>query len=981
MQFKLSLKIFAVLVLVSILGSIRVLAQSAIKGKVVSPENEPLIGVSIRVKDTSTGTTTDVEGNFSLVATPKDILLISYTGYSSQEVPVDNNTFLNIVLKESTNSLEEVVVIGYGQVKRSNVVGAISSIKADELKKVPTTNVMESLQGRLPGVDITRSSGAAGAGVNVLVRGNRSLTASNSPLFIVDGIQYNSIQDLNPNDIQSMEVLKDAASTAIYGSRGANGVILITTKKGVNGKTKVSFNSYLGNSELYGYPKVFTPEQYKQYRREANRTTGNWDGPEDDATIFGNLVNSTGAVWPELFIQNGSQRDYQVGIASGTEKTNFYFSLDYFKEEGLFKGDQLQRYSARLNVDHNVSKRLKIGTQNQVTYYDQDIRQDPLNTANKISPLEVPYDSTGSIITWLNNNKTVNPLLDEDQANWNNNNRTSRVFSSAYLEFKPFNFLTFRSNAGAEITNSRTGLYAGSFTVLRNGAKGFASYNNTQNIGLNLENILSYNNTFGRHALTVTAVQSVLTSRREEVTAQGTNQLLAYQAFYGLANANEEVSIGSNYVGSKLLSYTGRVQYGYDDKYLLMLTGRSDGASQLGAGNKWAFFPSLAAAWRISQEDFLKNNSLLSDLKLRASYGVAGNSAVQPYSTQSYLVRVPFAFDETPAIGYAFGTRLGNPDLEWEISKTANVGLDFGFWRGRLSGTIDVFDTKTSNLLLERLLPLSSGFARVTENVGKTETKGIEMALNAVAVSTKDFTWNVGVNWFKTKEKIVELATSSNDVANGWFIGQPTQSFYDYEKLGIWQQNEVEEALLFNQAPGDIKVKDQNGDGKIDATNDRVILGSTRPDWIGNLNTDLRYKSFDLSLQIFARWGQMMNYDFTSIYDPQANENSLQHDYWTPENPSNEFPRPNANRSRSATLYYSTLAYKDASFAKLRAATIGYTLPKMASERLHISKCRVYLTGRNLFVLSKVDDYDPERGGAQTYPMSRLWVGGINLDF
>jgi len=981
MRFKFLLKLVAVLLFVSVMGNLQTFAQSTVSGQVVSSDKEPLIGATIRVKGTNTGTTTDFEGNFKLVASPSDVLLVSYTGFMSQELPVGSTTNFSVVMKDNLSQLDEVVVIGYGQVKRSNVVGAISSIKTEELKKVPTTNVMESLQGRLPGVDITRSSGAAGAGVNVLVRGNRSLTASNAPLFIVDGIQYNSIQDLNPNDIQSMEVLKDAASSAIYGSRGANGVILITTKKGAAGKTRVSFNSYYGASELFGYPKVFSAEEYKQYRRESNRTTGNWTGPQDDAKIFGNLLNSQGTVWPDQFIQNGSQQDYQLGISTGTEKTNFYFSLGYFNEKGLFVRDELKRYSVRLNVDHSISKRFKVGTQNQVTFYNQDIRQDALVTANKLVPLEVPYDSAGNIVQWLNNGRNVNPLMDESADNWENNNRTSRVFTSAYVEFKPIDHVTFRSNLGTEITNSRDGLYASSFTVLRNGAKPFARYNQAQNLVINLENILNYDNTFGRHALTLTAVHSVLKNRREDVTAQGTNQLLAYQSFYGLANANEEVSIGSGYVESNLLSYTGRVQYGFDDKYLLMLTARTDGASQLGAGNKWAFFPSVAAAWRIGQEGFMRSIPVISDLKLRASYGVAGNSAVLPYSTQSYLVRVPFAFDETPAIGYAFGSRLGNPDLEWELSTTTNVGLDFGLWQGRLSGTLDVFNTQTENLLLERLLPLTSGFSRVTENIGKTETKGIEIGLNAAAVNTRNISWNVGVNWFRTREKILELATSSNDVANGWFIGQSTQSFYDYEKLGIWQTDESEAAKAFGQVPGDIKVKDQNGDGKIDATNDRVILGSGRPDWIGSLNSDFRFKDFDFSFQIFARWGQMMNYDMASVYDPQANENSLKHDYWTPENATNDYPRPNANRSRAATLYFSTLLYRDASFAKLRSMTLGYTLPKSLSQRIKIAKCRFYVTGRNLFVHSNVDDYDPERGGSQTYPMNRLFVGGINLDF
>ncbi|MBK7870312.1 MAG: TonB-dependent receptor [Saprospiraceae bacterium] len=975
---------FLLLFMLSIAISLHAQQSRQVSGKVMDASNsEALIGANILLKGTATGTITNADGSFSLTIPDNSdqVLVFSYTGYQTQEMTVGTQTNFSIGLSADQTILDEVVVIGYGQIKKSNVVGSIVSVKPEDLRKVPTTNVIESLQGKLPGVDITRSSGQAGAGINVVVRGNRSLTASNSPLFIVDGIQYNSIQDLNPNDIQSMEVLKDAASTAIYGSRGANGVILITTKKGAAGKTRVSFNSYAGVSELYGYPKVQTPEEYKQFRREANRTTGNWTGPQDDAKIFGGLENSTGTIWPDLFLNNGSQQDYQLGIATGTDKTNFYISLDYFNEKGLFVNDELDRYTVRVNIDHTISRLFKIGTQNQVTFYDQDIRRDVLNTANKLVPLEVPYGANGEILPWLNNNRTVNPLMDEQPNNWANNNRTSRVFTSAYVEFNPFEGFSFRSNLGVAITNSREGLYAGSLTVERNGAKPLARYSTANNLGYNLENIINYSKQFVNHALTFTAVQSLLGSRIEEVTAQGSNQLLSYQSYYALANANEEVSTSTNYRESTLLSYTGRIQYGFKDKYLLMLTGRTDGASQLSEGNQWAFFPSVAAAWRITQEGFLANSPILSDLKLRLSYGVAGNAAVQPYATQSTLTRIPYAFDESPAIGYSFGTRLGNDNLEWELSTTYNAGLDFGFLENRFNGTIDVFKTETDNLLLERLLPLSSGASSVTENIGKTETKGVEIALNAAAIRSNNITWNVGVNWFTVKEKIVELATGSNDVANGWFIGEPTQAFYDYEKLGIWQTNESDIAIKYKQASGDIKVKDQNNDGVIDSNNDRVILGSARPKWIGSLNSDFRFKNFDFSFQIFARWGQTINYDFIGVYDPQANENSLSHDYWTPENPTNDFPRPNANRSRSATLYYSSLFYKDGSFAKLRSLTVGYSLPQSLLSKVGISSLRVYATGRNVFTYSKIDDYDPERGGSQTNPMNRLFVGGINLEF
>lgn len=956
--------------------------QIRVAGKVTdAATSEPLIGATVVQKGTSNGTTTDVNGNYALTVSPDGTLEFRYTGYVDLQVPVNNNPAVNAAMATNSGLLDEVVVIGYGTVKKSNVTGAIVSVKPAELKTIPTTNVMEALQGKLPGVDITRSSGAAGSGVNVLVRGNRSLSASNSPLFIVDGIQYSNVQDINPNDVESMEVLKDAASTAIYGSRGANGVIIITTKKGRKDKTAVSFNMYSGSTSLTGYPKVMNAEQYKQFRRESNKTTGNWASEADDSKIFGNLLGNTGTYWPDLFIKDGAQSDYQVGISTGNEKTSVYLSLDFFNEKGIIAKDDLKRYAIRANVDHKINKTFSVGTQNQVTYYDQNMRFDPLGGATKLVPMEEPYDSAGNLVILINNGRNVNPLTDLEPNNYENNLRTTRVFTSGYVGVNILENLSFKSNLGVNLTGTREGLFAGSQTNFRNGAQALSRYIGGNSLGLNLENILNYNISTGDHHFNLTGVHSVLTNKFESVTAQGTNQLVKSQLYYGLANANSQVSIGADLKESALISYTGRLMYNFADKYLLNFTGRKDGASQLSAGNKWAFFPSVSAAWRVTQEGFLANNDILSDLKLRASWGKAGNAAVEPYSSQNLLNRVPFAWDESAAIGYSYSTRIGNPDLKWEISTTKNLGLDFGIFGNRVIGSFDVFDTDTKDLLLERLLPLTSGAQSIIQNVGETNTKGVEIAINTIVINKSKLRWNVGFNWSKVNEKIVKLATEANDVANGWFIGETTRSFYDYEKIGIWQTDEVDAAKAFNQVPGDIKVKDQNGDGKIDATNDRIIIGSGRPDWIGNFSTDLKFYGFDLNAQLFARWGQMLKYDLVGVYDPQANENSLVHDYWTPENPTNAFPRPSSTRSQAATLYYSSLFYRDGSFLKLRGVTVGYTLPKSVTGKIRAENLRIYVSGRNLWTMSKIDDYDPERGGSITSPMNKVIVGGINLDF
>ncbi|RAW00042.1 SusC/RagA family TonB-linked outer membrane protein [Pseudochryseolinea flava] len=945
-----------------------------------------LPGVTIIVKGSTNGTSSDADGRYTIkVSDPNAILVFSFIGYAQQEVALANRTTVDVSLEADIAELSEVVIIGYGEVKKSNVIGSVSSVKAEDLTRIPAGNVMESLQGSVPGMDITRTSGAAGANVNIAIRGNRSLTASGSPLFIVDGIQYNSIQDINPNDIQSMEVLKDAASTAIYGSRGANGVILVTTKRG-SGKTKVSFNTYTGVSSLNGYPDVQNGAQYAAQRREANRTAGKWSSEADDGTIFSvaeldNIKNNRSTDWRDLMLHNGSIQDYQVGLTSSSDKTSFYASLNYFREKGLFENDVLQRYTFRTNIDHKISEKFKVGTQNQFSYYDIDRRRDPLNISNKLSPLEDAYDSTGAVIPWLNNNKTVNPLMDEEGDNFVNNSVVTRLFSSLYVEFKPIKDLTFKSIIGVTSSNTRDGIFASAMTVARNGIKPFTSFTNTTDLSINMENILTYNKEINGHTFTITGVQSLLRNKREVHASSGINQLISAQGYYGLGNANEQIITGAPYTESGLLSFTGRVQYDYKEKYLLTLIGRSDGASQLSPGLKWNFFPSVQAGWRIIEEAFMAGATTVSDLKLRASYGLSGNYAVDPYSTQSNLARVPMAYDEKLAVGYMFDTKLGNDDLSWEKSTTVNVGIDFGFLSNRLTGSIDLFRTKTVDLLLNRFLPASSGATRIVQNIGETDNRGIEIALSAVPVQTDKFTWKIGATWFKTREEIVALATESDDIANGWFIGQPTRVFYDYEKIGIWQTADADLATTFGQVPGEIRVKDQDNSGGIDATKDRVIIGSALPQWIGSFNSDFKIGNFDVSIQMFARWGQTIQYDFANIYDPTANENSIEHDYWTPENPSNDYPRPNANTSRSAMRYLSTLLYRDGSFMKLRGITIGYNLPSTVLSKTPFSRVRIYLNGKNLFTHSKIDNYDPEGGGNESNPLSRLIVGGINLEF
>ncbi|MGO4292467.1 SusC/RagA family TonB-linked outer membrane protein [Chitinophaga sp. RAB17] len=961
-----------------------------VKGRVTdAASGDALPLVSVQVKGTTSGTQTDTHGNFTLQVPDgkKTELLFSYVGYAPVTIVADN---VNMTVKMESNNkrLDEIVVVGYGMVKKRDLTGAVVSVKGEELKKVPSTNVMEAVQGRLPGVDITRSSGAAGAKVNVTVRGNRSITAGNGPLYIVDGVQYENIQDISPNDIQSMEVLKDASTTAIYGSRGANGVIMVTTKRGTAGRPRVNISSYAGISEVNGYPRMSNGEEYTALKREANRTTGRWASPADDSKIFNafeldEIKNNIWTNYADELLHKGLQQDYQAGISGGSEKTKVYFSFDYFNEKGLLKLDDLKRYATRLNIDQTINDAIKVGVQSQITYYDQSARRDPLNQANKYIPLGVPYDSAGNLVLFPNSGSAINPLADEQPNAYQNITRTTRTFINAYLELTPFKGFMFRSNFGVTLENAKQGIFASKSSIDRSTASTSRSQSNSNTRRyLSWENVATYNKTIGDHSFGITGVASVLSDQRDSSLMQGEGQLLPSQLYYALQNSVSGIAIRNSFQASKLISFTGRLNYAFKGKYLLSLTGRSDGSSKLAPGNKWAFFPSVAAAWRISDEKFMKSQTFLSDLKLRVSYGIAGNDAVPPYSSTAYLTKIPFSFDDTnAAMAYAIGDQAANLGLKWELSTTKNIGLDFGIIANKISGSIDYYDTQTKDLLLLRTLPTSSGVSVVMQNIGKTRNRGIEIGINTTNIATADFRWTSNIVYSRNKEEIVALADgSTNDVANGWFIGSPVKVYFDQQKIGIWQTADAGEATKYGYKPGDIRVKDQDGNGVINSA-DRIILGAQVPKWSGGINNDFRYKNFDLNIYVFARIGQWINSEYAAKFDPQGLENSAPLNYWTPENPSNEYPRPNASLSKDGTPFIKTLGYKEGSFVKIRNLSLGYTFSAQALKPLHLSSLRLYVTGKNLFTFSKIKDYDPERGGDLSNPLTKMYVAGINVEF
>jgi TonB-linked SusC/RagA family outer membrane protein len=985
-KFYLSVAIFC------LLSSVLSAQNRTISGQVSdAASGETLIGVSVLIKGTSQGTSTDASGKFSLTVSGNNaVLVINYVGYAAKEVSVGNQTLINVKMTADETALNEVVVIGYGTVKKRDLTGSVVSVKGEDIAKVPSSNPLESIQGKVPGVDITRSSGAASSGVNINIRGTRSISAGNGPLIIVDGVQYSSLQDLSPNDIASMEILKDASSTAIYGSRGANGVILITTKKGISGQADVSLNTYYGISKVARYPSIMDGAQYVEQRRQAYRTTGNWASPADDSKIFNSaeyaaVQNNQFTNYQDLLLHDGSQQDYQLGVRAGTEKTKVYFSLDYLKEKGLLKQDESDRYTARLNLDQTIGKYFTTGMQGQFTHYEQDNRRDPLNQANKISPLGLAFDDQGKLIDYPLAGTSVNPLADEQPDVYTSQSVINRTLLSAYMEFRPVKGLTARSNVGVNLNTNRAGTFSGRYSIDRNGSAPKATYAASNGHLINIENFVTYNKEIKDHSFTLTAINSLLYSRADSIAASGENQLLKSQLFYGLGNTQNQ-AVRTAYNMSNLISFAGRLNYAYKGKYLLTATGRTDGSSKLAQGNQWAFFPSAAVAWRISDEAFLKDSKVISDLKLKFSYGIAGSDNINSYSTQSSLSRIAFAYDDASVPAYAYSPRIGNVDLTWEKTKTSDIGLEIGLFKNRISATVDYYDSRTYDLLLNRSLPPTDGVTSVTQNVARTRNKGLEIYISSKNITNTDFQWTTNLTFTRNVEKIVELAGGAqSDLLNAWFVGSPVQSFYDYEKLGIWQTGEETEAAKYGQKPGDIRVRDLNNDGKIDATNDRKIVGTNRPKWSGGLENTFTYKAWDLNVYVFARIGQTIYPDFLRRYDTQGVGNSTTViNYWTPENPSNDYPRPNKNISFASTLYSSSLGYTDGSFVRLRNITLGYTIPKLVLEKSFIKSVRVYATARNPFTYTKsslLKEYDPERGGSENSPMTKLYTFGLNATF
>ena len=995
------------------MSTISATAEITVTGTITAVDTEePLIGATVLVKGTTTGTATDIDGNFSLTVEEDAILVISYTGYTTQEVPVNGQSSLSVSLSPDFAALDEVVVTGYGVQKKRVVTGAIATLDNEKISSIPVPSGVQAMQGQVAGVDIVQTGGRPGSNPTIRIRGRRSITASNDPLFVIDGIPQtsgtNAINDVNPQDIQSMEILKDAAATAIYGSRGANGVIIITTKRGSTGKTIVAYDGYYGITSALRTVDMMDGPQFGDLKRESRRR--GWDGeiPSDDLVFTDpiepvSLANGVSTDYVDLVLDEGWQTNHQLSLRGGDAKTQFNIALGYFDEQGIISNMDFRRLSGRVNIDHKISNTFKAGVSflatNSVQNYGSNAT---MGEALANNPLGVPFDEDGNILLLpTNDGIRTNPLSELVDGAVVDERTINRIFVPFYIEANIIEGLKFTVNFGPDVRLTKRGQFTGANTNRNRGGISNAAIRNDSEIGYTLENILNYNKTFGdKHNLGITALQSIQSLRFERHQSAVSNLPYESQLFNNIGTAEVKGDLFSRLQEWTLASFMGRVTYDFSNKYLFSATLRADGSSRLAEGNKWAYFPGVSLGWRILEEPFMDNVNFFDELKLRASYGAVGNTSINPYQTAGALSRTVYAWDESPAFGFGLN-QIPNPDLGWEISSTVNVGVDFSVLNGRFNGALEVYRTNTTDLLLARNLPFTSGYNNVLQNIGATQSDGIEFSLGAVIFDNPNgFQWSVDFNISTYNERIEELAlkdengNSIDDIGNRWFIGEPLRVFYDFEKIGIYQTNEADLAnAAENKVPGEIKLKDQNGDGIITA-DDRIILGTDVPDFLGGITNRFSYKGLDLSVFFFFRQGGMIgsNYHTSgSLNGLFGRYNNLDVDYWTPSNPTNEFPRPNENQERPRNN--STLGYFDGSFVKLRNASLSYTLPSSVTSKLNISRLKFYVSGQNLFVFSPFKTADPEVDDVDTgdlpfvgrgdsiIPGTRMVLFGVNAQF
>jgi TonB-linked SusC/RagA family outer membrane protein len=951
-----------------------------VRGRIVSEGGDPMESVTVTVKGTNKATSTDANGEFELNdVDEKASLVVTGVNIETREMRVTENMLITVT--SSVSLLKETVVIGYGTRQKSQLTGSIASVQSSEIKAVPVISVGQALQGRAPGVDVSSTSNVPGGGVSIRVRGTRSITADNEPLYVVDGIPLSGgINDINPNIIESIEVLKDASATAIYGARGANGVILVTTKRGNTGKTIVTLDSYIGVSSIANRVNALDAEGWVAYKSASLRTDQLnmlLDPIEIKNYNEGKQVN-----WLDFVLREGIQQNHSVGISGGNQKTQFFVNANFVRQEGIIKNSDFTRGSIQINLDHRVNDRFRIGTSTMISMSKENILNQGsiLGQAMTISPLGEVFNADGTYRLFPTTEAlSGNPLTDL-QGEKNQRVRT-RLFSSIYGEYEFLKGLKYRVNFGPDLTFEDRGRFIGSNTTQLQGALNRATSAKADTKAYTLENLLTYVQNFGEsHKMDITLLQSMQRQNFTEnvIEAQG---LPSEKLLWHDMSAGQIRTFDSNEQGWSLLSYMARINYGFKDKYLFTITARRDGSSRFGEDRKIGYFPSAAFAWRIVEENFMQQAEAISDLKLRISYGSIGNTALNPYQSMGSLSRRPYLFGADPALGFEPNT-LPNAELQWETSKQFNVGLDFGLLNNRVSGSVEFYQIRTTDLLLNRALPPSTGFQSILSNIGSTKNTGYEFNVKTNNLSqASTFRWTTSLNLAFNKNEIVDLYGSNvNDVGNKWFIGEPISVHYDMVFDGIWQEKEAADAALYGRIPGQIKVKDLNNDKIINA-DDRAILGSPFPKWTGGMTNTFTYKNFDLSVFINTRQKFMITSELYASNNLEGRYNIPEFiNYYTPARPSNDFPQPVKAGSNNPNL--AVLQYRDASFIRLRNVSLSYTFSNKMLKPVGVQSLRLYVTGYNLYTSTDFKGWDPEAGNTTgSYPNQKMILLGMNASF
>lgn len=973
-----------------------------VSGQVLDPTGFALPGVNIVVSGTASGTVTDVNGNYRISVPSDAILVFNFIGFQSQEVSVDGRSLINVVLVEDFLSLSEVVVVGYGTQRREAVTGSVATVRGDELREVPSSNLTQALQGRVSGVEMSQVSSKPGAEMQIRVRGTRSLNASNDPLIVLDGIPFaGKIGDISPSDIKSLDILKDASATAIYGSRGANGVILISTNKGQKGqKARVTYNAYTGIKTLFSEYPMMNSAEFSELREYAGIYANSLDESIDNDTN-----------WQDLMYENGIVNSHDIGVSGGTENANYNFGIGYYEDESLLPGQNYDRYSLRAAIDQQVGKYFNFGFSTNSSYSTTNGSNLGLYNTLSATPLASPYNADGSLKRtislpsddqWVYTRESIENLGD----GWAHKTRAFGTYNSLYgeVEMPWVEGLKYRVNLGLNYRQENFGEYTGEgvFSVTADNPS-TAAISNAQTTNWVVENLLTFDRTFGKHNFNVVALYSAEETFYFKSRPSARDIPSDHLQFYNLGHADGELSVNPNdqdYYKSGLSSWMGRVMYSFDNKYMLSVALRSDGSSRLASGYEWHTYPAISAGWNIKSESFMDNVIWLNQLKLRVGYGQTSNQSINPYSTLGRLSTRPYNFGDSFATGF-YVSELPNPNLGWEFTETMNYGIDFSVLNHRLNGTVEYYQQKTKDLLFRVNLPSTSGVGSYMANIGESENKGFELSLNGVIVDDNNgWSWDVGINLYANRNQLTKLASDQKrDEANWWFVGSPIDVIFDFEKVGLWQEGEPYRDILEPGGnAGMIKVKytgEYNDDGtpvRAIGPDDRQIL-SLEPKFQGGFNTRLAYKNWDLSVVgAFKKDGILISTLHSSngyLNMLSGRRNNVKVDYWTEDNTGARYPKPGGIISNDNPKYGSTLGYFDATYLKVRTITLGYNFNKTLLDSFGIDRLRLYATVQNPFVMfssfndetgldPETNSYGDENAAVTTQYKERLLTVGTN---